>query len=35
MLQDKDAEKLKRVMNAMLQINKIDIKGLTQAYEQG
>jgi predicted 3-demethylubiquinone-9 3-methyltransferase (glyoxalase superfamily) len=35
MLQDKDAEKSKRVMNAMLQMNKIDIKGLTQAYDQG
>ena len=35
MLQDKDAEKSKRVMNAMLQMNKIDIKGLTQSYDQG
>jgi predicted 3-demethylubiquinone-9 3-methyltransferase (glyoxalase superfamily) len=35
MLQDKDPEKSKRVMNAMLQMDKIDIKGLKQAYEQG
>jgi predicted 3-demethylubiquinone-9 3-methyltransferase (glyoxalase superfamily) len=35
MLQDKDAEKSKRVMNAMLQMNKIEIKSLKQAYEQG
>jgi predicted 3-demethylubiquinone-9 3-methyltransferase (glyoxalase superfamily) len=35
MLQDKDAEKSKRVMSAMLQMNKIDIKGLEEAYEQG
>jgi predicted 3-demethylubiquinone-9 3-methyltransferase (glyoxalase superfamily) len=35
MLQDKDAEKSKRVMQAMLQMNKIDIKGLQQAYDQG
>jgi predicted 3-demethylubiquinone-9 3-methyltransferase (glyoxalase superfamily) len=35
MLGDKDAEKSKRVMKAMLQMNKIDIKGLKQAYEQG
>jgi predicted 3-demethylubiquinone-9 3-methyltransferase (glyoxalase superfamily) len=35
MLQDKDPEKSKRVMNAMLQMDKIDIKGLRQAYEQG
>lgn len=35
MLQDKDAEKSKRVMGAMLQMNKIDIKSLKQAYEQG
>ncbi len=34
MLQDKDAEKAKRVMNAMLQMDKIDIAGLKQAYEQ-
>lgn len=34
MLQDKDAEKSKRVMKAMLQMDKIDIGGLKQAYEQ-
>jgi predicted 3-demethylubiquinone-9 3-methyltransferase (glyoxalase superfamily) len=34
MLQDKDAEKSKRVMKAMLQMKKIDIKTLKQAYEQ-
>jgi hypothetical protein len=34
MLQDKDAEKSKRVMNAMLQMDKLDIAGLKQAYEQ-
>ena len=33
MLQDKDAEKSMRVMNAMLQMDKIDIKTLKQAYE--
>lgn len=35
MLQDKDAEKTKRVMQAMLQMVKLDIKVLRQAYEQG
>jgi predicted 3-demethylubiquinone-9 3-methyltransferase (glyoxalase superfamily) len=35
MLQDKDAGKTKNVMDAMLQMNKIDIKGLQQAYDQG
>jgi predicted 3-demethylubiquinone-9 3-methyltransferase (glyoxalase superfamily) len=35
MLGDKDPEKAKRVRNAMLQMNKIDIKGLKQAYDQG
>src|SRR6266403_457226 len=35
MLHDKDPAKAKRVMNAMLQMNKIDIKGLQQAYDQG
>jgi len=35
MLNNKDAEKSKRVMNAMLQMSKIDINGLKQAYEQG
>ena len=34
MLQDKDAEKSKRVMQAMLQMRKIDIAGLKRAYEQ-
>jgi predicted 3-demethylubiquinone-9 3-methyltransferase (glyoxalase superfamily) len=34
MLQDKDAKKSKGVMQAMLQMNKIDINGLKQAYEQ-
>ena len=35
LLQDKDAEKALRVMEAMLQKVKIDIAGLKQAYEQG
>lgn len=34
MLQDKDAEKSERVMKALLQMKKIDIKGLRQAYAQ-
>jgi predicted 3-demethylubiquinone-9 3-methyltransferase (glyoxalase superfamily) len=34
MLQDKDAEKSNRVMQAMLQMDKIDIEGLKQAYKQ-
>jgi len=34
LLQDKDPVKAKRVMEAMLQMNKIDIKKLKQAYEQ-
>jgi predicted 3-demethylubiquinone-9 3-methyltransferase (glyoxalase superfamily) len=34
MLQDKDTEKSKRVMAAMLQMDKIDIKTLKKAYEQ-
>jgi len=34
LLQDKDAEKAKRVMNAMFQMKKIDIKKLQQAYEE-
>jgi predicted 3-demethylubiquinone-9 3-methyltransferase (glyoxalase superfamily) len=33
MLQDKDAEKSRRVMKAMLQMDKIDIKTLKQAYD--
>jgi len=35
MLQDKDAKKSTKVMQAMLQMDKIDIKGLKQAYGQG
>jgi predicted 3-demethylubiquinone-9 3-methyltransferase (glyoxalase superfamily) len=35
LLHDKDAEKAKRVMQAMLQMDKIDIKTLEQAYDQG
>jgi len=35
MLQDEDAEKAGRVMKAMLQMKKIDIQTLKQAYEQG
>jgi len=35
MLRDKDAEKSRRVMKAMLQMDKIDIKGLREAYDQG
>jgi len=34
MLQDKDAEKAKRVMQAMLQMDKIDIERLKQAHDQ-
>ena len=34
LLQDKDAEKARRVMEAMLKMVKIDIAGLKQAYEQ-
>lgn len=34
MLQDKNTEKSERVMKAMLQMKKIDIKGLEQAYQQ-
>ena len=34
MLQDKDTGKSKRVMEAMLQMRKIDIKTLKQAYER-
>jgi predicted 3-demethylubiquinone-9 3-methyltransferase (glyoxalase superfamily) len=33
LLQDKDAGKVKRVMQAMLQMDKIDIKRLQEAYE--
>ena len=35
LMNDKDPEKAKRVMAAMLKMNKIDIKGLQRAYEQG
>jgi predicted 3-demethylubiquinone-9 3-methyltransferase (glyoxalase superfamily) len=34
LMQDKDAEKSKRVMEAMLKMDKIDIKTLKQAYDQ-
>src|SRR5579859_830157 len=34
MLQDKDSEKSNRVMQAMLQMRKLDIKTLRQAYEE-
>ena len=34
MLQDKDTKKSERVMKAMLQMKKLDIKKLRQAYEQ-
>jgi len=34
MLSDPDPEKSQRVMKAMLQMKKIDIEGLKQAYEQ-
>jgi predicted 3-demethylubiquinone-9 3-methyltransferase (glyoxalase superfamily) len=34
MMQDKDVEKSQRVMKAMLQMNKIDIERLKQAYAQ-
>jgi predicted 3-demethylubiquinone-9 3-methyltransferase (glyoxalase superfamily) len=35
MLRDKDAGKSTKVMQAMLQMDKIDIKGLKQAYDRG
>ncbi len=35
MLQDKDQKKSERVMKALLQMKKLDIKALKQAYEQG
>ena len=35
MLQNKDPERSKRVMEAMLQMGKIDIKPLKQAYDNG
>jgi predicted 3-demethylubiquinone-9 3-methyltransferase (glyoxalase superfamily) len=34
MLGDPDPKKVDRVMKAMLQMKKIDIKGLQQAYAQ-
>ena len=34
MLQDQDPEKAERAMQAMLQMKKLDIKSLEQAYEQ-
>jgi predicted 3-demethylubiquinone-9 3-methyltransferase (glyoxalase superfamily) len=34
MLQDKDAKKSQRVMKALLQMRKLDIKALKQAYEE-
>ena len=35
MLGDKNPEKANRVMQAMLKMKKIDIKGLQQAYDHG
>src|SRR3989454_6173701 len=35
LMQDKDAEKAKRVMNAVLQMEKLDINRLKQAYDGG
>jgi predicted 3-demethylubiquinone-9 3-methyltransferase (glyoxalase superfamily) len=35
MLGDEDPEKAQRVMNAMLEMSKIDIEGLRRAYEGG
>ena len=35
MLRDKDAAKTERVMNALLQMKKLDIRRLQQAYEGG
>jgi predicted 3-demethylubiquinone-9 3-methyltransferase (glyoxalase superfamily) len=35
LMADKDPEKSKRVMHAMLQMTKMDIKALKQAHEQG
>jgi predicted 3-demethylubiquinone-9 3-methyltransferase (glyoxalase superfamily) len=34
LLDDEDPEKVKRVMQAMLQMTKLDIAALEQAYEQ-
>jgi hypothetical protein len=33
MLQDKDAKKARSVMQAMLQMSKIEIEGLQRAYD--
>ncbi len=35
LLGDKDPQKAKRVMQAMLKMDKLDINGLQQAYDQG
>jgi predicted 3-demethylubiquinone-9 3-methyltransferase (glyoxalase superfamily) len=35
LMQDKDPVKAQRVMEAMLKMTKLDIKGLQQAYERG
>jgi predicted 3-demethylubiquinone-9 3-methyltransferase (glyoxalase superfamily) len=35
MLRDKDAEKSERVMKELLQMTKIDVQGLKQAYDRG
>jgi predicted 3-demethylubiquinone-9 3-methyltransferase (glyoxalase superfamily) len=35
LMQDKDPEKSKRVMQAMLKMNKLEFEGLKRAYEQG
>jgi predicted 3-demethylubiquinone-9 3-methyltransferase (glyoxalase superfamily) len=35
LMQDKDAEKSKRVMQAIMQMNKLEIAGLKRAYDQG
>jgi len=35
MMQDKDTARAQRVMNAMLQMDKLDIQRLKQAYDQG
>jgi predicted 3-demethylubiquinone-9 3-methyltransferase (glyoxalase superfamily) len=35
LMSDKDAQKAARVMHAMLQMKKLDIEKLKQAYEQG
>jgi len=35
LMQDKDAEKTKRVMQAIMGMNKLEIAGLRRAYDQG